>query len=155
MTLFLHNISTSYSKKGFHVPSTANPAFKILKRIIICLLLIVVGSTTYGQITVSPKDAGTGANVTGIGTVAWTNPGYIATGSTTDYAQVTPNNNASNYLMGNNYGFSIPSNAVIQGIQVTIGKLRESGNGNIIYDNVVSLVKNEFSSQKTGILSPD
>jgi hypothetical protein len=116
--------------------------FKLLKRIIVCMLLFVVVNTTYGQTTVGPKDAGTGATVTGIGTVTWTNPGNIATSSTTDYANVTLNNSTSNYLKGTNYGFSIPADATILGIQVDIAKKRPSGSGNTMYDNVVSLVKN-------------
>ncbi len=101
-----------------------------------------INTVVTGQTTVGPNNPGTGTNVTGIGNRAWANPENIASSSTTDYARVTINNNSSNYLQGTNYGFSIPAGATIQGIQVAIGKLRESGSGNQMYDNQVRLLKN-------------
>jgi hypothetical protein len=112
--------------------------------LIIATLVAFLGVNTvvWGQTTTGPNNPGTGANVTGIGNVSWTNPGNIASASTTDNARVTLNNNSSNYLQGRSYGFAIPTNATIQGIEVAIGKLRESGQGNEMYDNQVRLLKN-------------
>lgn len=95
-----------------------------------------------GAANTGATDAGTGANVSGIGSTAWTNPNNIATVSTTDYARVTINNGISNYLQGSNYGFSIPTNSTINGIVLTIRKERQSGAGNEYYDQAVNLVKN-------------
>lgn len=62
--------------------------------------------------------AGTGANLTGVGTEAWANPGNV----TADDGSVANANAASadeqtNYLVGSNFGFSIPAGATIDGIE--------------------------------------
>ncbi|HCE58418.1 MAG TPA: hypothetical protein DER09_11445 [Prolixibacteraceae bacterium] len=101
-----------------------------------------IGLNGVGQISVGPKEAGNGTNLTVVGSVAWTNPSNIATTIINDYSHVTLNNNASNYLVGTNYGFVIPTNAIVVGIEVTIGKNRESGRDNVMVDNEVRLIKN-------------
>jgi hypothetical protein len=86
-----------------------------------------------------PRDAGTGTNVTGIGTVAWSNANNIAGGGT---AGMSVNSNATtNYLQGTNYGFAIPANAVVNGINVTIRRSSSGIFGPFLQDNRVSLVK--------------
>ncbi len=124
-------------------PATLSHRASLVRTFLLSVFFLGLAGTGWGQTTVGPNEAGTGTNVATIGTVAWTNPGYIATVSTTDRAVVTPNaGNISNYLMGTGYGFTIPSNVQINGIEVVIGKLRESGSGNEIYDYSVRLVKN-------------
>ncbi|MBI5944540.1 MAG: right-handed parallel beta-helix repeat-containing protein [Chloroflexi bacterium] len=78
-------------------------------------------------ITTPSTNAGTGSNVTQAGTADWANPGFI-TADDTSYASATLSGSilSSGYLEGTNYGFTIPENAVIQGIMVTIGR-HESG----------------------------
>jgi hypothetical protein len=48
MAYYINNIPTSYSKNGIQVPSNANPTFKLLKRIIVWLLLLVVVGSVNG-----------------------------------------------------------------------------------------------------------
>jgi len=58
---------------------------------------------------------GTGSNNASIGTIAWTNPTNIQT-----LAYATATAGTSQYLVADNFGFAIPSDAVIQGITATI-----------------------------------
>ena len=92
--------------------------------------------------TSGPNNAGTGANLTGSGSTAWSNPGNItAVGS--PYATVAPaQQGASNYLMATNYGFSIPDDAIINGIQLTISRSSTQSLGTGNRDDQVRLVKN-------------
>ncbi|MBW2709396.1 MAG: right-handed parallel beta-helix repeat-containing protein, partial [Deltaproteobacteria bacterium] len=91
--------------------------------------------------TTSGTNAGTGTDVSGVGTASWLNPSFI-TANDTSYAQVTLSSATSHYLEGTNYGFDIPANAIINGIEVTIGRF-ESGasTGDDVRDSVVRLLK--------------
>ena len=93
--------------------------------------------------TTPATNARTGADVSGTGTGIWLNPTNI-TAADSNYASVTLSSSTSHYLQGSNYGFALPSNAAINGIQVTIGRY-ESGqsSGNDVRDSVVSLMKND------------
>jgi hypothetical protein len=106
------------------------------------LCVTMVGTIALGQTTVGPKNAGTGSNVNGPGTISWSNPGNI-TSAGSPYATASLTAHAtSEYLEGTNYGFSIPTNATIAGIQVTINRQSSSsGGGNSINDITVSLIK--------------
>ena len=86
-------------------------------------------------------NARSGANVSGVGTIAWLNPSYV-TADDSSYATATLTNQTSNYLQGTNYGFAIPLNATINGIAVTIGRFESGiGTGTDVRDSVVSLMK--------------
>ena len=94
--------------------------------------------------TTPTTNARTGADVSGTGSGIWINPGNITAADST-YATVTLSsslNPISHYLQGTNYGFAIPGNATINGIQVTIGRY-ESGqtSGNDVRDSIVRLMK--------------
>ena len=98
-------------------------------------------TSSTATITTSVTNARTGANVSGTGSVAWTNPGNI-TADDTSYATAARSNATSQYLEGTNYGFAIPSDATINGIVVTLGRYESStGSGNDVRDSVVSLIK--------------
>lgn len=108
---------------------------------IIILLLVTMPVLTALAYTAGPNDAGTGTNETGLGTVAWQNPGDITTsGAPYATALLRRTNLVSNYLKGTDYGFVIPSSATIQGIEVVINRQSDLHNPSI-EDNVVSLVK--------------
>jgi hypothetical protein len=67
---------------------------------------------------------GTGENNAGIGATAWANPGNITTDN-----NVTASCTAaasSQYLVGRNFGFSIPAGATIQGVTVRIAAAESS-----------------------------
>ncbi|KAF2326879.1 beta strand repeat-containing protein, partial [Flavobacterium nitrogenifigens] len=89
---------------------------------------------------------GIASNVDGIGSVDWLNPtGANSNGS--GVASASSNNNrTTKYLHVRDFKFSIPANAKIKGIAVTIGRyasLNNTGNNNNnnVSDNVVSLIK--------------
>jgi hypothetical protein len=83
------------------------------------------------------QPTGTGANLTGIGSVAWSNPTNIYT-SNNVYA-TTSGGTATNYLKATNFGFSVPSDAVIEGIVVSVE--RKSSATNRISDTEIKLLK--------------
>ena len=111
---------------------------------VLALLLVFCLPGMVSAATAGPNNAGTGANVTGVGTVAWTGYGYITTVGT-PYATVSLNSGnpgqVSNYLRGTGYGFSIPTNATINGITVTINRQSTGTSSPFIRDNEVKLVK--------------
>ncbi len=120
-------------------------------RLGILIALLLVGSLIFPILnptpalaaTVGPSDAGTGADGGG-GNASWTSPGNITVAGS-PYATCTiPDRGImsvyeSNYLNATNYGFTLPSNVVIDGIQVAIR--RQSSGSNDIRDDVVRLLK--------------
>lgn len=84
----------------------------------------------------STKAAGTGANLTGVGSVAWSNPGYIVSPDANRSLNVVTSA-GSNYLRASNFGFAIPAGAIIQGILVNI---KRSASNNYVKDAQVKLV---------------
>ena len=77
--------------------------------------------------TTPATNAGTGINVSVVGSADWANPGFIIADDTSyASASLTGSVLSSGYLEGNNYGFAIPVDATINGIVVTIGR-HESG----------------------------
>ena len=90
-----------------------------------------------GSFTVGPNDAGTGATGGGSG-FAWSNTGRV-TANDNNYANSSINKyKSSEALNATNYGFSIPSNAIINGVQVAIG--RYGSGSNSLQDNSVKLI---------------
>lgn len=94
--------------------------------------------------TAGPNAAGTGANDTGVGTIAWTSPTNIYTDDGV-VAQTQKSGSGiaySNYLWATNFGFSIPSGATINGVAVSIQRYGSStGATKRMIDNIVSLIK--------------
>ena len=76
-----------------------------------------------------------------VGSAEWKNPSD-ATYSDNIFATVNLNDrdNTSHYLKATNFGFNIPKDAVIKGIEVTVNKNGTLVNGGVI-DNKISLVK--------------
>lgn len=75
-----------------------------------------------------PNSPGSVTNVTFTG-IAWTNPSNAATNNSS-YATVPLNNGEqSDYLNATNFGFSIPSDATITGVQVDIKCFTPAGTG--------------------------
>lgn len=86
--------------------------------------------------------AGAGADLTGIGTVAWTSPGNItADDAAFAVSTVTAANPQTHYLKASTFGFTIPTGATINGITAEVERLTESGNAPRNRDNVVQLIK--------------
>lgn len=89
--------------------------------------------------------AGTGANVTGIGSASWSGSNNIGSdnGSNATVSKGSPDGSlTSNYLRGTNFNFAIPSNATIDGIQVSMNRYASANSGlDYVQDNSVKLVK--------------
>jgi Immunoglobulin domain/Bacterial Ig-like domain (group 2) len=102
---------------------------------------LLAGKSTQAQ-TTGPNNAGTGTNVTGVGTLAWTSFGNVTAADGVSANAVFTGSANSNYLQGTNYGFSIPNGVVVDGIEVIINRKTSAVNaGRITKDNVVSIVK--------------
>ena len=101
---------------------------------------MVLSATPAFAATAGPAISATGASVTGIGTVAWTNPGRI-TADDTLYATAALTNATSNYLQGSNFGLNVPAGATVTGIQVEIMRQSNNAASPFIRDSVVRLSK--------------
>lgn len=84
---------------------------------------------------------GTGADDSAVGTITWSNPGNI---TADDFARANALGGSSppttsHYLKATNYGFdaSVPSDATIDGVEVTFRRFRTGGG---TADNIVRLV---------------
>lgn len=84
--------------------------------------------------------AGAGANLAGIGTVAWSDPGNITESAGND-ATCTLNTQASNWLRATNFGFAIPDNAVILGVQVRVGDAHRGLGGTMTITGATLIVE--------------
>jgi hypothetical protein len=93
------------------------------------------GASTPG--TIGPNFAGAGSTGGGFGD-AWLNNPNRLNANDGSYATVSINNN-SEALNATEFGFTIPANATINGIQVAIGRF--AGNSNSLEDNSVRLLK--------------
>lgn len=110
--------------------------------VVLVILGLLFAQFTFAQITTPLKPASTSTNVNTIGTVAWTNAGNALSNDDT-YATVAVSGGAiSNYLQVTNFGFTIPSEATITGIAVTIGRFENTTNtGNDVRDHTLRLMK--------------
>lgn len=94
--------------------------------------------------TQGPNSAGTGADDSSYGNIAWSNPGNI-TSSDNAYASAAiatiPGHQPSHYLKATNFGFSIPGGSTILGILVEIEKNGNDGAGTYAVDDRMRLVK--------------
>lgn len=119
------------------------PELSFLKKhLFLVLILIVTCESALSQVSVTNYPT-SGSNVTGVGTFAWTSTNNIISANTIESTVAFTASGNSNYLMGNNYGFNIPSGVQINGIVVEIHRRTSSVTaGRIAKDNIVSLVKN-------------
>ena len=110
--------------------------------IILILPMAALNASPAMADTDGPRDAGLGTNVASIGTETWLTPenitqaGYPYATTSTLYHR----HRFSNYLQGTQYGFAIPDNVTITGIEVTINRKANATTPNIL-DVAVSLVK--------------
>ena len=85
-----------------------------------------------------PNSAGAGANQTGVGTVAWSDPGNVVASDNTRSFSGLLAGAQSNYLLASGFGFSIPDGSTIDGVVVEIEK---SASYTGVVDNRVRIVK--------------
>jgi hypothetical protein len=91
-----------------------------------------------------PRLTGTGATNTSIGTIDWVNPGNIAVAGDAAYAQsnTTSSSQQTYYLTATNFGFAIPANATITGIQVSVRRqCSATAGGNACIANSIKMIK--------------
>jgi hypothetical protein len=117
---------------------------KSLKTYPVALLVLLATHPAHAQCTGAGNTTITGANATGVGTVAWTNPGNIAA-LDGEYAEATTSltngTTVTEYLTATNLGFSINSTYTVCGVTVTIERLASTtALGQTITDNIVSLI---------------
>ena len=126
---------------------TKNSSFRIkllsnTYRLYLIFIFFTFGNFLNAQ-TAGPNNAGIGTNVTGTGTFAWTNQGLITAADASNATAVFTGSTTSNYLRGTNYGFAIPTGAIINGIVVVINRMTSATNGGrFTRDNILRLVKN-------------
>jgi hypothetical protein len=88
--------------------------------------------------TQGPLGPGTGADDSGTGTTAWSNPGNVTTEDGVFATCTLGGLFSSHYLDATNFGFSIPAGATINGISVEWKRMSGSGD---IHDNAVRIIK--------------
>ena len=113
---------------------------KRLPHLLLPFVLTLLPALSWAQsftVTATPQNC---ANVTGIGTDNWSNPGNATTSNNTSATVSLNDNEISRYLRCSNYGFAIPSSATITGISVSILRNASTTNGNP-RDSAVQLLK--------------
>jgi hypothetical protein len=105
----------------------------------IVLLRPILPVSTVMAYSDGPYIPDSGTNVTDVGSEPWVNPDEIRTPGS-PYASVSLHQDQrySNYLQAMEYGFAIPVEMEILGIEVDINRMSTSAN---VYDNAVRLVK--------------
>lgn len=84
-----------------------------------------------------PLSPGTVVDDSAVGSVAWTSPSSAATQNDLYAAASSFSGQSTHYLKATNFGFSIPSTAVILGVTVEIEKISSAS----VQDAAVKLVK--------------
>ena len=75
-----------------------------------------------------------GADDAGVGTITWSDPGNI---TADDGAYATALAGTSHYLVASNFGFTVPDNAVIDGVEVDIGRFANGASQTSLTDPTV------------------
>ena len=107
-------------------------------RTILLALLISLALSSQAEADYTIRSPGEVANDTSYGEEPWVNPGNVAASDNSRAVADLNDWEESNYLKCTNYGFTIPSDAIINGIEVNIEHQRE---GRSIRDTEVKLVK--------------
>ncbi len=92
--------------------------------------------------TQGPNSPATGADDSGVGTLAWSNPDRVAASDDSKANASSTANVTTHYLKATNFGFSIPVGATVNGVTVEIERMTTNNAAarNTI-DNIVKLVK--------------
>jgi hypothetical protein len=90
-----------------------------------------------------PLYPGTGSNASGIGTMAWNDPGNITADDDVIATATLSSGEITQYLQGTNFNFQIPDGSSIESIAVTIGRSSSGDETTSIQDYRVQLVKND------------
>jgi parallel beta-helix repeat protein len=96
------------------------------------VMLVVAGLPVrpVAAASAGPNIAGTGTDNNAVGSVTWTNPNNITNSAGNQYATANVGASAiTHYLQGTDFKFSIPTDATINGISVTIRRQYSGGGG--------------------------
>ena len=127
---------------GGHKERYYNFAFPSLTGKTISSVDIKANSWVSGSSGNSSLSPGTAVDDAGTGTRTWSNPTNIRNQDSNFSTTSLSSGQVSHYLKGTNFGFTIPTNAIINGIGVNVTRRASSNSSsNQIVDNVVSLVK--------------
>ncbi|MES2748778.1 MAG: hypothetical protein V4606_00050 [Patescibacteria group bacterium] len=97
---------------------------------------------TTRNVQVSIDDVmGSSTENTSTGTIAWTNPGNGTSSDDVRATLTTSSTTASRYLLFSNYGFTIPTDATITGIDAYIEGVRTGGSAGEVRDSFIRLFK--------------
>ncbi|WP_372497296.1 beta strand repeat-containing protein, partial [Flavobacterium panacis] len=100
-------------------------------------------ATSLCTVSVTSESRKGKGSISGSTGTTWLDPSNIESNGVnfaTSSSSSGRNSNTRN-LVASNFGFSIPTNATIKGISVTIGRFASSNIVNYVTDNVVSLIK--------------
>jgi hypothetical protein len=89
--------------------------------------------------TAGPNSPSTAADDSTTGTIAWSNPGNVTASDNTYATAGMAGSQISHYLTAAGFGFSLPSDATVQGILVEWE--RKLGSGTDCRDNAVRIIK--------------
>ena len=118
---------------------TSSFLLKLIVSFLWAIALIIAGGASTQAQTAGPNNAGSGANVAAsTGNVAWSNPGNAVSSNDSRAIADLGSGGFTQYLRTTNYGFSIPNDATILGITVSV----ERNSQNSIRDNEIRLLKN-------------
>jgi hypothetical protein len=107
--------------------------------IFIVLLTSFPASTALAD-TAGPNNPATAIDSPAIGSVAWLDPGNVSQPGTPYATAVLDRSVVSHYLQGTGYGFSIPEEAIVVGIELTVNRQVVEHNAGLS-DNSVRLLK--------------
>lgn len=89
-----------------------------------------------------PNSGSTFVDDSGVGSVTWSNPGRAVASDNSRAEAILSTGNISHYLKATGFGFNIPTNATIVGIEFKIERQgNQNPNGVHIEDNSIKLVK--------------
>ncbi len=112
-----------------------NPFVAVL---LIFFIITASAPTGWAQQSLGPLFPTAGSNNTGVGAFPWINPTNIYSNNNLFASSNLGMLGVSNYLQATGFGFSIPEDATISGIQVTVGRYSQNGD---VRDFSVRLLK--------------
>jgi len=91
--------------------------------------------------TAGANDCASGVNDNSVGSIAWSSPGNACSNGSSTTASGLTSNSPSNYLKVTQFGLSIPTGSIIQGISFSVTRSTTATKGNRTIDNAVRVVK--------------
>ncbi len=119
--------------------------YRRLLAILVLLPLLLLGQDKALADATAATSAGTGADNSGVGTQAWSNPTRVVASDNSRATATNASAFVTHYLVGSQFGFSIPSGATINGILAEIEKSNNLAGTFECQDSKVRIVKADAS----------